>query len=202
MRIINCAVILGDGEVLHTVPKQRVTELELRILRVIHGGDRITNIQHIGDIHATEQSEHLELAKKYGRKIVEDTFGVELIGFDDWLNAKLDQREVERTEREQFGYPDFDKLERERKEALAKFLTQTEAPAATIPTAVAATEAAMAAASEFVEDDDAEDAPAFDGNGDPVQAVAEAEADPAPAPEEVQQSVDKEVKPQASIDLE
>lgn len=193
LKILNCIVALGGSDANHSVPKDRITELELRLLRKIHGGEAISKIQSIGFINMTERAEHLNLAMRYGREMVEDTFGVELSGFEDWLADRLDQREAERAEREQFGYPDFAQLEKERKEALSAFISN----AASTVEPVLQVISTEPASTDFDDEDSLENS-MYDGEGNLREQTPTGEPEPQQTVETVKETATKD----QTIDLE
>ncbi len=108
MNTYHCHVRLG-GNILHTVPRFLVTEMELKLLRHIHGSDAVVDIKPAGETEVSERQELVRLARRYGpsendpnfadenqrrtgRQLVERCFGVKLDDFDDWLNEQLETR--------------------------------------------------------------------------------------------------------------
>jgi hypothetical protein len=98
MKLFNCNVRLG-GNLLHSVPKIGITEKELYLLRAIHGDDSIENPRPAGEAEIEERAHLFELARVYGRPLVEKTFQTVLTNFDEWLQGILDAEEEEREER-------------------------------------------------------------------------------------------------------
>lgn len=97
MKLLNCTVRLGGG-ITHTVPKTRITELELRLLKAIHGADALVDLKQIGDIEISTKDEYRNLARQYGVKAVESCFDVKLDDFSEWLDSKLAEEEARRFE--------------------------------------------------------------------------------------------------------
>lgn len=96
VKVYNCIVRLG-GNLLHTVPKVRISGEEIRLLKAIHGDDSIAEVKELGTLDGwTRDEELLDLADRYstdvekreGRKLVEKVFGISLNDFDDWLMQK------------------------------------------------------------------------------------------------------------------
>jgi len=96
VKFYNCQVRLG-GSLLHTVPKERISGEEVRILRSLHGDDSIVELREVGKAgNWTRQEELNSLADRYssepdkrdGRRLVEKVFGVALDDFDTWLMDK------------------------------------------------------------------------------------------------------------------
>lgn len=103
IKVYNCVVALG-GNLLHTVPKARITGEEIRLLQTLHGQDAVSQVREIGVLDGwTREEEFHDLADRYsqdptradGRKLVEKVFGVNLFNFDAWL-AKKEEDENER----------------------------------------------------------------------------------------------------------
>lgn len=101
------ATLRHAGEIHHEILLSEVTDKEVRLLRDIHGSDAVVNIREVGEVERDERQEFFRLVEKYGsredmgavermRKRVEKLFNVELDGFDDWLQHKIDQSEQER----------------------------------------------------------------------------------------------------------
>jgi hypothetical protein len=82
MKLFNCNVRLG-GNLLHSVPKIGITEKELYLLRAIHGDDSIDNPRPAGEADIDERDHLFELARAYGRPLVEKTFQTVLTNFDE-----------------------------------------------------------------------------------------------------------------------
>ncbi len=105
IKLYNCVVRLG-GSLLHTVPKQRISGEEVRLLRHLHGDDAIAEIKEIAAVTETRRTDELcDLADRYssdptkidGRKLVEKVFNTVLADFDTWL-ADKEAAEEERQE--------------------------------------------------------------------------------------------------------
>lgn len=106
VKVYNCVVRLG-GSLLHTVPKERISGEEVRLLKAIHGDDAIANLKEIGHLDGWARDDELNmLADRYsqepdkrdGRRLVEKVFGTLLTNFDAWLLAKEAEREAEEAE--------------------------------------------------------------------------------------------------------
>jgi len=103
---VSVAVMVdASGRSLHDVAKQSVSELELALLRRLHGVDRVTIKAPGPDIERSERNEHLMLARKYGDggtygnngpALVAKVFGVDLFEFDNWLAEQLELEEEAR----------------------------------------------------------------------------------------------------------
>lgn len=108
MNTYHCQVRLG-GNILHTVPRVHVTEMELKLLRHLHGADAVVDVKAAGETEVSERQELVRLARRYGpsendpnyadenarrtgRQLVERCFGVKLDDFDDWLNEQVERR--------------------------------------------------------------------------------------------------------------
>jgi hypothetical protein len=96
IKLYNCVVRLG-GSLLHTVPKQRISGEEVRLLRHLHGDDAIAEIKEIAAVTETLRKDELcDLADRYssdptkldGRKLIEKVFNTVLADFDTWLADK------------------------------------------------------------------------------------------------------------------
>lgn len=96
VKFYNCMVRLG-GSLLHTVPKQRISGEEVRLLRHLHGDDAIVELREVGIAQDWSRNEELNVLadryssepdKKDGRKLVEKVFGTSLDDFDSWLMDK------------------------------------------------------------------------------------------------------------------
>ena len=103
IKVYNCVVALG-GNLLHTVPKARITGEEIRLLQTLHGQDAVSQVREVGALEGwTREEEFHDLADRYsqdptridGRKLVEKVFGVNLFNFDAWL-AKKEEDESDR----------------------------------------------------------------------------------------------------------
>jgi aminoglycoside phosphotransferase (APT) family kinase protein len=90
MKVYDAQVRLA-GNMLQTVPRYRITEREIRLLRTIHGADAVTDIKEVGDTDASEESILNELAGRYSKKRVEQIFNVSLDNFEQWLDEQLEQ---------------------------------------------------------------------------------------------------------------
>lgn len=100
LKVYDCKVILGDEvQARHIVPKKDVTEMELRLLRRIHGKDRVTEVRQTEQLNVDINNHYHELAMAYGANQVEEAFGVVLDDHDQWLADRDEQQENEREER-------------------------------------------------------------------------------------------------------
>lgn len=98
MKLYNCEVRLG-GSLLQTVPRQRVSEKELDLLRRIHGADALANVTPVGEVEIVERDELLRLARAYNKQKVEECFQVRLDEFDAWLMETIENEEAMREDR-------------------------------------------------------------------------------------------------------
>ena len=98
VKVYNCVVRLG-GSLLHTVPKERISGEEVRLLKAIHGDDAIANLKEIGHLDGWARDDELNmLADRYsqepdkrdGRRLVEKVFGTLLTNFDGDLDTYVD----------------------------------------------------------------------------------------------------------------
>lgn len=89
MKLFNCTLRLG-GLLTHSIPKERITEKEVFLLKAIHGGDAIVNLKQIGEITTSDSAEYRRLARFYGQSVVEKSFEIKLDGFQDWLAEQLE----------------------------------------------------------------------------------------------------------------
>ena len=101
IKVYDCLVALG-GNLLHTVPKRRITSEEIRLLQTLHGQDAVSQVALRGALDGwTREEEFHDLADRYsqdptridGRKLVEKVFGVTLFNFDAWLAKKEEDEE-------------------------------------------------------------------------------------------------------------
>jgi hypothetical protein len=92
MKTYNVNVRLG-GNILHSVPRNNVTERELYLLSQIHGSDAIIGQVEVGEVDVTEKLLDFQLAREYGRRVVETHFSKALLGYDEWLVATVEQEE-------------------------------------------------------------------------------------------------------------
>lgn len=79
------------GNLGHEIPKSGVSNIEITLLRRIHGEDAVVNIKQIGarDVES-EQDEYFRLARHYTRQKVERAFNTVLDGFERWLEAQVE----------------------------------------------------------------------------------------------------------------
>lgn len=104
MKLLNCTVRLG-GDLLHAVPKERISEREVMLLRHIHGSDAVVDLKQVGDIEIAAMDEYHRLARFYGVKKVEECFDVKLFNFQEWLENQLAAEEAQREERRLYDAP-------------------------------------------------------------------------------------------------
>lgn len=151
LKTYNCIVNVSrdpkTDQTLMTVPKERITENELALLRGIHGAKNIVSIKEVGEIDREQRTDLLMLARAYGDSnelepvtgpaLIRKFFQVDLHEFAEWLTHTLDEEEEER-----------ERKWREREIALrAMGQTQGAPVAASVekaPAALAAAEAALA----------------------------------------------------------
>lgn len=89
MKFYNCHV-RHAGNMLHTIPRNRVSQKELVMLRAIHGDDALDRVAVIGEAKIDMDEHLMQLARTYGRGRVEKVLNVSLDHFDFWLQSKLD----------------------------------------------------------------------------------------------------------------
>lgn len=65
MQTANCTLALA-GDTGNTIQKFDVTPSEVAVLRVIHGGDSVTDIEITGSVSRTNRAERTRLAEAYG----------------------------------------------------------------------------------------------------------------------------------------
>ncbi len=141
MKLLDCTVQLG-GTKTHSVAKHKISELELKLLKHIHGSEAITDLRQVGEIEVNKDKEYRNLARFYGASAVEKCFDIELSDFSAWLEEQLEAEEAKRYEKKMY---DAD-VAPEKPVKAAKKTKQT-----------------------VVEnDDDDDEPPMFDGNGDPI----------------------------------
>ena len=104
MKLLNCTVQLG-GDKTHSVGKTKITELELNLIRHIHGNESIENLRQVGEIEVERNSEYRSLARFYGAPSVEKCFDIKLDGFSDWLESTLQDEEAKRYEKALYDAP-------------------------------------------------------------------------------------------------
>lgn len=100
MKLYDCRVRLG-GNLLHDVPKVKISGKEIHLLKSIHGDDAIVGVSEKDDVQRDERDELFRLARIYGKKRVEDTFRTTLENFDEWLQDALSSEEEQRDAEEQ-----------------------------------------------------------------------------------------------------
>jgi len=100
------AEIRLGGNILNSIPREGMTEREIRLLRHIHGEDGVVNVVEDGEVLLDPQVELYELAVKYSKSmdprpgvlLVEKVLHVSMEGFQKW-NAEREQlAEMEREE--------------------------------------------------------------------------------------------------------
>lgn len=104
MKLLNCTVRLG-GDLLHAVPKERISEREVMLLRHIHGSDAVVDLKQVGEIEIAAMDEYHRLARFYGVKKVEECFDVKLFNFQEWLENQLAAEDAQREERRLYDAP-------------------------------------------------------------------------------------------------
>lgn len=134
VKVFNCEVRL-NGDLLHTIQKNGITDREIRVIRAIHGNGGVAKVEPAGTARINEQEELYELAIKYSKNInpahgvnrIEKIFGVQLNGFTEWNMAREDEQERIRDELHQKQNAEAARLSaaRERAEA-AERLRMTE----------------------------------------------------------------------------
>lgn len=80
MKHYNCRVRLG-GSVLHEVPKQNVSEIEINLFRAIHGQDAVVGIRRHCETTISTEDELRRLGDIYKDKVVEKALGVKILRF-------------------------------------------------------------------------------------------------------------------------
>lgn len=107
VKVYNCEVRHG-GNILHSMPRERITNREIRVLRAIHGADGVVHVKEVGEVEIDQTNEAYELALKYARdsqspelgaRLVERVLNVPMEGFDKWLTERRELEEMEREER-------------------------------------------------------------------------------------------------------
>jgi len=153
MKLLDCTLRLGEG-VTHSVPKHKITELELMLLKHIHGDDAIADLKQVGEIHLDNNAEYRKLARYYSVKNVETCFDIKLDNFSDWLEDQLDAEKSKRFEEK--SYNDSVEKVKQKKEITEEQLELNKAKAKT--------------KSEAKVDADVEEEGdfAFDGEGNPI----------------------------------
>lgn len=99
------------GNMLHEIPKEKVTMKEIVLLRAIHGDDSVPDslITPAGERDVNEKTELFHLAREYGsasdpahgKKLVEKVFSQPLIGFEAWLAEAIELEDMERAEQDE-----------------------------------------------------------------------------------------------------
>lgn len=85
------------GDIMFTVFKEKVTVRTITLLQKIHGVAGVVDIKEAGEVWLNETEHFYELALEYsktmnpkhGLKLVEQTFGVNLVGFTNWYNNRM-----------------------------------------------------------------------------------------------------------------
>ena len=174
MKTYNVNVRLG-GNILHSVPRNNITERELYLLAQIHGSDAIINQVEVGEVDVNEKILDFQLAREYGRKVVETNFSKVLLGYDEWLVATIEQEEQSMYERMEARNEAANVIEAAKQAAETKPAKQTKANA-TKQTAPAAQQTA-ATDDANANGDDANaatgDAAAGDANEEPANLSME-----------------------------
>lgn len=113
MKIYDCVVWQSmdksNDRPLHTVAKQGITELEVTLLRAIHGYARVQEVKQVGEIEREDRQEMLRLCRRYGdvggiyaeagQQLIKRVFNVDLHEFGTWLADEIEREEQEREER-------------------------------------------------------------------------------------------------------
>ena len=85
------------GDIMFTVAKENVTARTIALLQKIHGVGGVVDIKETGTVMLNATEHYYELALDYsktlnpahGLKQVEQTFGVNLVGFTNWYNNRM-----------------------------------------------------------------------------------------------------------------
>ncbi len=85
------------ADIMFTVNKENVTARTIALLQSIHGVGGVVDIKETGTVMLNETEHYYELALDYsktlnpshGLKQVEQTFGVNLVGFTNWYNNRM-----------------------------------------------------------------------------------------------------------------
>lgn len=77
MKMFKCSVRLG-GNVNHIVPKNGVSDLEIIVLRSLHGNDAVVDIKSVGESDVSKRDELQRLSNSYGKETIEELFRVKL----------------------------------------------------------------------------------------------------------------------------
>ena len=85
LKLFNCRVNVGRDVSIHEVPKEKITERELRLLRTMHGNDMIKGLVQVGAMECEEMEEMSRLAYIYGQRRVERCFNIQLDDFEQWI---------------------------------------------------------------------------------------------------------------------
>lgn len=104
--LFDASLRLG-GNLLHEVPRAKITQKEITLLRAMHGEDSVVNIKRIGEVEVDDREELLLLARKYsntsdemsGKRLVEKVLSLPLPEFADWLAEQHEYEEMEIRER-------------------------------------------------------------------------------------------------------
>lgn len=99
-------IVRLGGNVLNEIPREGMTDREIRILRHIHGNDGVVQVVEDGAVEIDPQVECYELAVKYskslnpmpGVRLVEKVLNVSMQGFDQWNAEREAKMEAEREE--------------------------------------------------------------------------------------------------------
>jgi hypothetical protein len=80
MKFFNCRVRIGGG-VEHDVPKIDVSELEINLLRAIHGDNAVIAIKLKGEKDISQEDELRRLGETYEDSVVDKLLGVKITRF-------------------------------------------------------------------------------------------------------------------------
>jgi len=122
------ATLRLKGSIDHEVPLRAVTDRELTLMRKMHGPEAVVNVKQRDDSRAvSERHELYQMARKYGTsadatsgmKLIEKHLGVDLYGYEAWLDETLQIEEMEREERQARDREEFKRMTQEQLTAAA-----------------------------------------------------------------------------------
>lgn len=128
VKVYTCEVRHG-GNIMHSQPKDGVTNREIRVLRAIHGDDGVVNVKETGEREVDQTEEAYELALKYakssqrpkqGARLIERVLNVNMDGFDKWLTERRQFEDMLREERLQESQREAARFSAAREAAEAK----------------------------------------------------------------------------------
>lgn len=93
MKHYNCRVRLR-GDVGLEVPKQNVSEIEIHMLRAIHGQDSVVGIKKVSEVNTTQEDELRRLGDMYTDKVVEAALNVKITRFSAIEESPDDPEDV------------------------------------------------------------------------------------------------------------